>query len=45
MIAKVRYSHKAAFFLYLRKKSRWVELFAEIDASIEKPVSYDESDL
>ena len=45
LIAQVRYSHKIAFFQYLRKKSRWLELFSEIDESVQKPIKYEEKDL
>lgn len=31
-----------AFFLYKRKKARWITLFNKIDSIVEKPVNYDQ---
>jgi hypothetical protein len=40
LISQVRYKHKQAFFQYLRKKSRWMELFNDVDSIIKKPVNF-----
>lgn len=45
MIANVRYEHKKAFFQYLRKKSRWQDLFDHVDSLVQKPVKYDKEKL
>jgi hypothetical protein len=37
----VRYKHKLAFFQYMRKRSRWQELFQFIDSIVQKPVNFD----
>lgn len=31
LIAEVRYKHKLAYFQYMRKRSRWQELFSYVD--------------
>ena len=38
LIASVRYKSKLAFFQYMRKRSRWSELFAYVDSIVQKPI-------
>jgi hypothetical protein len=42
-ISQVRYTFKVTFFLYKRKKSRWISLYDKIDSLIEKPVNFEDS--
>lgn len=41
-IANVRYQFRVAYFLYKRKKSRWMSLFDKVNSLIEQPVTYEE---
>ena len=45
LIADLRYQLKVAYFLYKRKKARWISLFDHIDSLIEKPVNLDKAKL
>lgn len=38
LIADVRYRNKLAFFQYMRKRTRWQELFAYVDSLVQKPL-------
>lgn len=44
-IANIRYQFKLAFFMYKRKKSKWLSLYNKVDSLIEKPVQYTESQM
>lgn len=41
-IAMIRYTLKCQYFLYKRKKARWVTLFNKVDDLIERPVVYEQ---
>jgi hypothetical protein len=41
-LAQVRYQLKVSFFLYKRKKARWVSLFETVDKLIKKPIDFDQ---
>ena len=45
LIAQVRYKHKLAFFQYMRKRSRWQELFSQVDRIVQKPVNFDKKQI
>ena len=42
-IANVRYLFRVQYFLYKRKKSSWMSLYANIIDLIEQPVTYEDS--
>ena len=45
MIASIRYQFTLAFFMYKRKKGKWLTLFNQLDGLVEKPVEYQEKHL
>lgn len=42
-IAEIRNRFKAGFFLYKRKKSRWIALNKHVLSLVEQPINFDES--
>lgn len=40
-LAQVRYQFKVLFFLYKRKKAKWVSLFDSIEKLIQKPIDFE----
>ena len=40
-IANVRYMFRMQYFLYKRKKSRWMTLYAKVNMLIEHPITYE----
>lgn len=42
IIANVRYQFKVAYFMYKRKKSKWITLFNNVDQLVEKPIIYED---
>eukprot|EP00347_Sterkiella_histriomuscorum_P021826 403332633 len=40
-LANVRYQLKVSFFLYKRKKAKWVSLFEKVDRLVQKPLDWD----
>ena len=42
-IANVRYQYRVSYFLYKRKKSRWMSTYEKINSLIQLPVTYEDS--
>eukprot|EP00347_Sterkiella_histriomuscorum_P020171 403338832 len=44
-IANIRYQFKLAFFMYKRKKSKWLTTYNIVDNVVVKPIEYSEDDI